>query len=155
MKSMKITPPEGYEVDKDKSTFEEIVFKPVIPNYNSICKELFKNQLYYITSNGTEGYLTNTECYEYSPNNATSLEQIRKILAINQLVNIATYYNTMRICEDDLYSIAYHPKLNKYSTYTVNSDVHHGTIVLFRSAVDAQTVIDNPNLRTILDTVYK
>ncbi len=138
MKSMKITPPEGYEVDKDKSTFEEIVFKPVIPNYNSICKELFKNQLYYITSNGTEGYLTNTECYECSPNNAVSLEQIRKILAINQLVNIA-----------------YYPKLNKYSTYTVNSDVHHGTIVLFRSAVDAQAVIDNSNLRTILDTVYK
>lgn len=28
MKSMKITPPEGYEVDKENSTFEEIKFKP-------------------------------------------------------------------------------------------------------------------------------
>ncbi|TNE74992.1 hypothetical protein EP331_00440 [bacterium] len=27
MKEMKITPPKGYEVDKDKSTFENIVFK--------------------------------------------------------------------------------------------------------------------------------
>ena len=29
MKTVKITPPEGYEIDKEKSTFEEIVFKPI------------------------------------------------------------------------------------------------------------------------------
>lgn len=29
MKTLKITPPEGFEIDKEKSTFEEIVFKPV------------------------------------------------------------------------------------------------------------------------------
>lgn len=27
---MKITPPEGYEIDKEKSTFEEIVFKKIV-----------------------------------------------------------------------------------------------------------------------------
>lgn len=155
MKSMKITPSKGYEVDRDKSTFEEIVFKPIIPNYDSISKESFKNKRYYITSNGDDGYLTDPDGYESSPNNAISVEQVRKILAINQLVNIATYYNSMRICGDDLYSIAYHSKSNKYSTYTVDSDVYYSTIVLFRSAVDAQAVIDNPNFRNILDTLYK
>lgn len=29
MKSMKIIPPKGYEVDKENSTFEEIKFKPI------------------------------------------------------------------------------------------------------------------------------
>jgi len=30
MKEIKITPPEGYEVDKENSTFEKIVFKPIV-----------------------------------------------------------------------------------------------------------------------------
>lgn len=29
MNTLKITPPEGFEIDKEKSTFEEIVFKPI------------------------------------------------------------------------------------------------------------------------------
>ena len=29
MKNLTITPPEGYEIDKEQSTFENIVFKPV------------------------------------------------------------------------------------------------------------------------------
>lgn len=27
-KTLKITPPEGYEIDREKSTIDEIVFKP-------------------------------------------------------------------------------------------------------------------------------
>lgn len=30
MKDMKITPPKGYEIDREKSTFEHIVFKEII-----------------------------------------------------------------------------------------------------------------------------
>ena len=36
-----VTPPEGYEIDKDKSIFKEIVFKPVCLTYHTLCKELF------------------------------------------------------------------------------------------------------------------
>ena len=36
-----VTPPEGYEIDKDKSTFKEIVFKPIYLTYHTLCKELF------------------------------------------------------------------------------------------------------------------
>lgn len=28
-KTIEITPPKGYEIDKEKSTFEKIVFKPI------------------------------------------------------------------------------------------------------------------------------
>lgn len=155
MKSVKITPPKGYEVDEDKSTFEEIVFKPISLTYDKICKELFKNEFYYIGANGAICCSKLINSYTHFPNNAISKEQAERILAINKLVNVATYYNKMRICNDDLYSIAYNPELDTYSTYTVDSDVYYGTIVLFRSAVDAQAVIDNPNLRSILDKVYK
>lgn len=155
MKSVKITPPKGYEVDEDKSTFKEIVFKPISITYDKICKELFKNEFYYIEANGAICCSELINSYTHFPNNAISKEQAERILAINKLVNVATYYNKMRICNDDLYSIAYNPELDTYSTYTVDSDVYYGTIVLFRSAVDAQAVIDNPNLRSILDKVYK
>lgn len=33
MKNIKITPPEGYEIDRDKSTFDEIVFKEIKVEY--------------------------------------------------------------------------------------------------------------------------
>ena len=133
MKSVKITLPEGYEVDKDKSTFKEIVFKPIYLTYSTLCKELFSQESTY----------------------AITREQMRKIHAINQLIIIATYYNNIHICDNNLYSIVYNAKSNRYSICTLSSDVNNGTIVLFRSAKDAQAVIDNPNFRTILDRVYK
>lgn len=43
MKDLKITPPEGYEVDKDKSTFEHIIYKKVsieIVSVEDACKYL-------------------------------------------------------------------------------------------------------------------
>lgn len=45
---------------------------------------------------------------------------------------------------------------NRYSIYTLSSDANiYSIIVLFKSAKDAQAVIDNPNFRTILDKIYK
>ena len=133
-----VTPPEGYEIDKDKSIFKEIVFKPIYLTYHTLCKELFSQDS------------------EHSPSYAISREQMRKIHALNQLANIATYYNNRRLCDNNLYSIIYNAKSNRYSTCTLSSDANiYGTIVLFKSAKDAQAVINNFNFRTILDRVYK
>lgn len=138
MKSVKITPPEGYEIDKDKSTFKEIMFKSVCLTYHTLCKELFSQDS------------------KHSPSYAISREQIRKIYAINQLIIIATYYNNRRLCDNNLYRIVYNAKSNRYSTSPLSSDMlNSSTIVLFKSAKDAQAVIDNPNFRTILDRIYK
>ena len=138
MKSVKITPPEGYEIDKDKSTFKEIVFKPVCLTYHTLCKELFSQDS------------------KHSSSYAISREQMRKIYAINQLVIIATYYNNRRLCDNNLYRIVYNAKSNRYSTSPLSSDMlNSSTIVLFKSVKDAQAVIDNSNFRIILDKVYK
>ena len=40
MKSTKITAPEGYEIDRDKSTFDEIVFKEVKNEFAQSWEEL-------------------------------------------------------------------------------------------------------------------
>lgn len=47
MKTLKITPPEGYEIDKDKSTLEEIVFKPVKKNLPKSWEDLETIEGYY------------------------------------------------------------------------------------------------------------
>mgnify|MGYP003597795861 CR=1 FL=1 len=49
-KTIKITPPEGYEVDKEKSTFEEIVFKKLEPTLPMSFEELGVIEGCYISS---------------------------------------------------------------------------------------------------------
>lgn len=93
-KVIKIEIPEGYEIDKEKSTFEKIVFKLKKEDYNSVCKELFLNKLgYFCNRRGRiESTILNDFYYE-DISNCTSEKQAKKLLAINQLMNIAKYLN--------------------------------------------------------------
>ena len=50
-KTLKITPPEGYEVDKEKSTFSEIIFKKIEPNLPMSWEELGVVKGYFIYQN--------------------------------------------------------------------------------------------------------
>ena len=50
-KTIKITPPEGYEVDKEKSTFSEIVFKKLEPNLPMSWEELEEVKGYFVQLN--------------------------------------------------------------------------------------------------------
>ena len=81
---------------------------------------------------------------------------IDKILAISQLMNIAKYYNggwkpDWNNSDKSKYYIRYNT-----GTYAVdcNYTYNYGNI-FFKNKKDAQAVIDNPNFRSILDTVYK
>lgn len=80
---------------------------------------------------------------------------LKKILALNQLLNIAEYYNNI------------HPKQNYTQYYIIKDDKNRydiveykwlqyilGVVALFNSKEDTQAVIDNPNFRQILDTIY-
>lgn len=48
-KELKIEIPKGYEIDKENSTFERIVFKPIKKDitYEDVCNTLFKNNVGY------------------------------------------------------------------------------------------------------------
>nr|DAR58515.1 MAG TPA: hypothetical protein [Crassvirales sp.] len=157
-KEVKIEIPQGYEIDNEKSTLECIKFKPIKKNitYKEICDYLFKDKrTFYMSNRGEIGTCTSIWS-EMDKNNATSEKQLERLLTLNQLLNIAEYYNKKNIQQDySQYCIICE---NKYEYHTICYKELHcllGIVALFNRKEDAQAVIDNPNFREILDTIYK
>lgn len=100
-KEIKIISPEGYEIDKENSTFEKIIFKrKPIPTYSDICKKIFRTEFYYIEVNGTikkpdsaEHIIKTYSKILEESNNAPTIKQLEKLLALNKLMNVAYYLN--------------------------------------------------------------
>lgn len=93
-KKLKINIPEGYEIDKENSTFECIKFKKKDLTYEDIAISLFNNKkTYFIDEYGEikSVELEGTATIDYT--NCTSEKQAEKLLAINQLMNVAKYLN--------------------------------------------------------------
>ena len=159
VKELKIQAPEGYEIDKEKSTFECIKFKSIKKDitYEEICEFLFKKKRSFYTSEHGEvdNYLCSRSVID--KNNATNRKQLEKLLALNQLLNIAEYYNSRNriIKSSNMYIICYSTFADEYQVCGNSSKVIFGVEVCFNNKEDAQAVIDNPNFREILDTIYK
>lgn len=157
-KELKVQVPEGYEIDKENSTFERIRFKPIKKDitYEDVCNKLFeKNSGYSINQYGKidNFYLVS---HKFDANNAPNGRQLKKLLALNQLLNIAEYYNNLHPKQGNYpYCITFEESCG-YSKgiYDLNYPLY-GLVALFNQAEDAQAVIDNPNFREILDTIYK
>lgn len=156
-KELKIQVPEGYEIDKENSTFEYIKFKLIKKNitYEDICEYLFKDKnSFYITNfGGVDNYL----CVQtvMDKNNATNRKQLTKVLALNQLLNIAKYYNRLHIMIDRPYVILYDKRTQDYTVNSISPCYSFGIEAAFNRVEDAKAVRDNPNFREILDTIYK
>lgn len=99
-KELKIIPPEGYEVDKDNSTFDCIKFKPIKPQLPKTWEEFCENTLVkngeswideygQINVNHVEG------CKRYPRNkNVLPSEDLAKaMLALCQLIQLRDCYN--------------------------------------------------------------
>ena len=156
-KELKIQVPDGYEIDKENSTFELIKFKPIKKyiTYKDVCNELFKNfQGYLISGYGQiEDFFYESDKFE--PNSATNIKQLDRLLALNQLHNIVEYYNSLSAFEGETFQITYSNYLGKYYVQSSSSICSYGFTPLFNNEKDAEAVIDNPNFRKILDMVYK
>lgn len=86
--------PEGYELDKEKSTIENLVFKPKKESYEDVYRKLFYNQnICYPSGCGKIENTIGDEDHYLDLNNCTSENQAKKLLAINQLLNVAKYLN--------------------------------------------------------------
>lgn len=155
-KELKIQAPKGYEIDKENSTFECIRFKPIKKDitYEYICNKIFDEKYYYISSCGEIQW--NRTIYVKDINNATNRNQLKKLLALNQLLNIAEYYNSINSNKNgEYFHIVFHPSIN-YTIYCRKEYfLKYGLLPFFNRKEDAQAVIDNPNFREILDTIYK
>lgn len=92
-KEIKITVPEGYEIDKENSTFECIKFKKQL-TYEDVAKKLFTcKECFFPDTTGKIRYISNLGVGYAQPNNCTSRKQAEKLLAINKLMNVAKYLN--------------------------------------------------------------
>lgn len=156
-KEIKIKVPEGYEVDKENSTFECIKFKPTKKKltYEDVAKELFLKGMF-ITNVCGEIYKVSSAS-PYDKNNATTKKQLERLLALNQLLNIAEYYNKKSPKEEKkIYCINFDKRNLEYfiQEYT-SSIVIRGLVPIFNNKEDVIAVINNPNFKEILDLVYK
>lgn len=146
--------PKGYEIDKECSTFEHIIFKPIKNiTYEDICNVLKPN--YFIGSYGnvyTNNFLGANKITD--KNHSTNKRQLEKLLALNQLLNIAEYYNNLH--ESNVANVIKYDNI-KQNYVVVDACIMYtrGIRAIFNRIEDAQAVIDNPNFREILDTIYK
>lgn len=74
---------------------------------------------------------------------------------MNQLLNIAEYYNRVYIKLDKHYTILYDNNNKEYTIIEVPSSHSFGINPIFNRMEDVQAVIDNPNFQEILYTVYR
>lgn len=158
-KEVKIQVPDGYEIDKENSTFECIKFKSIKKDitYNDICNTLFaeKQWCFYTTTDGGIRANTIDSSVISEKNNSTNKRQLEKILAMNQLLNIATYYNSRAEELDGLYTIGYNTTTHMYEVISGPFKINFGLLAYFIRKEDTQSVIDNPNFQEILYTVYR
>lgn len=158
-KELKIQVPEGYEIDKENSTFECIKFKSIRNDitYKDICKKLFGKGYYYFGDRGEIREIVEFDDKTYTDrNNAAYIKQLDKVLALNQLLNIAEYYNKQNPKQGDYPYCITLDEVHEYQEGAYDlSYTSFGLVALFNRKEDAQAVINNPNFREILDAVYK
>ena len=106
-----------------------------------------KGKIFWISSSGAK----------LDKNNTTNRKQLERLFALNQLLNIAEYYNKKSPKKGNrVYCINFDKRNLEYfiQDYT-SSIVVRGLIPIFNNREDAKAVIDNPNFKEILDLIYK
>ena len=134
-KTVKITPPEGYEVDKEKSTFSEIVFKKLEPNLPMSWEELGVIEGYCISACSNISLLFRTNAIDANRNIFPTEEEAKAMLAMAQLCQLRDRWNGgwRADWEDDTpkYCItSYKNILEKEHYYNTSSSMAFQTIEL-------------------------
>lgn len=132
--------PKGMEIDTGNTDLTKgiVRFKEKPKKYQDIFGALVKNLPY-----GAYRLAKSNEC---------------KLIALDKLMNIAKYYNgdwkpEWRDSNEDKNFIYYNYIQDQYD---IAADYRcKDSNVYFKNQADAQTVIDNPYFRPILDAIYK
>ena len=130
--------PKGMEIDTENSDLTKgvIKFKPKYITYNDIVNSI--NSIYSIKA-------------------LVQSSDMLKLEAIEQLMSIARYYNKDWQPNWNEGEPKYLIILNHRSnTYGIDYDQNYSSnTIYFKNKKDAQSVIDNPYFREILDIIYK
>jgi len=93
-KELKIEVPQGYEIDKEKSTFEKIVFKKVEKELPKSWEELDIVKGFYVDSlSEIAGTGEETCAEEYNRNTFPTKEEAEACIALAQLCQLRDIYN--------------------------------------------------------------
>ena len=96
---MKIIPPEGYEVDKENSTFECVRFKQIEPHLPKTWKEFCdihsvkEEECWIKVDSSISSGLIRDRMYENDKNLLPSKKYAEAMLALCQLIQLRDYYN--------------------------------------------------------------
>lgn len=135
---VRIIPPEGYEIDKENSTFEHIVFKKkCADSYESILKGLFHIQDYVYGEN--PGRICNFEKFVKNNTNTIVLnkkENYQRIVALTKLINVAEYLNQGKKGNAYLIYVDNSNKIRFCQSPNTYGQVCFHTELLARTAVD-------------------
>jgi len=94
MKHLKISIPEGYEIDKAQSTFENIVFKPTVKSLPKTWEELNEIGGYYVNSGTTNvADVTGVKSLNTNRNIFATKEQAEACIVLAQLSQLMQVYN--------------------------------------------------------------
>ena len=145
LKPVEFDLPNGYMIDKDHSDLDKGIIR-----FKS--KWLSLEQLYKLAKESN--HVTHRDCIKYFSDS--------KLVALANLMDIARYFNgdwEYNVTKEVVgYSIAYYKFVEKphYSVCKLDTSVYtyYGSPV-FKNEADAQYVIDNPNFRDILDSIFK
>lgn len=146
LKPVEFNLPNGYMIDKDHSDLDKGIIR-----FKS--KWLTLEQMYKLAKENH--YLTNR----------SAIKELRdgKLVALANIMDIARYFNgdwNYNANGDECgYMIAYDKTTTETCGYQVininaDTDMYFGNI-MFKNEADAQYVIDNPNFRDILDSIFK
>lgn len=91
MNTLKINVPEGFEIDKDKSTFEEIVFKPIKTRLPKRWEDLGVIRGYYVDLNSSV-ILADATPHDANRNIFATKEQAKAAIALAQLSQLREVY---------------------------------------------------------------
>lgn len=93
MKGIEIKPPEGYEIDEEKSTLKRIEFKPIVKELPKSWEALVEIQGSYVMEDSTI-----ENCVEYTSNEKNKLifpseGEAKASVALAQLLQLRNRYN--------------------------------------------------------------
>ncbi len=144
-KEIKITPPTGYTIYEENSTFECVKSKKKQLTYEDIAEKLFycSNKRYFISPDGDiYNWMGGFDIYD--PNNAISEKQLEKLLAINKLMNVAKYLNNdWKPDWSNEREIKYFIFINSHNALLIDDNIScNRGIVYFRKRELAQQAIN-------------
>ncbi len=144
-KEIKITVPDGYEVDRENSTFECIKFKKKALTYDEICKNLpDADEGFYYASSGTILHDDRPHYNSFWAIGSPSYKQVRQLVAINKLMNVAAYLNEKPLDWNDTsqnkYYIYY--RYDKHALCCACNQIFRESMVYFDSAEHAKQAVE-------------